>query len=116
MASTIVKIDTLRITDWSSFHDVFKEAVGFPDFYGRNLDAWIDCMTSLDEPEEGLTSIHVSRDGVLVLDLEDVSDLARRCPEIYEAIVECSAFVNYRRIVVGEAPILALSYFRQKPQ
>jgi RNAse (barnase) inhibitor barstar len=21
---------------------------GFPDFYGRNMDAWIDCMTDID--------------------------------------------------------------------
>ena len=23
-----------------------------PDFYGKNMDAWIDCMTYLDEPDE----------------------------------------------------------------
>jgi len=33
------------ITDWASFHDVFMHTLGFPDFYGRNMDAWIDCMT-----------------------------------------------------------------------
>ncbi len=35
-----VRIDTNRIVDWNSFHDVFAEAFGFPDFYGRNMNAW----------------------------------------------------------------------------
>ncbi len=105
-----VKVDTSGISDWSSFHDVFAEAFGFPDFYGRNLDAWIDCMTSLDSPQDGLSSIHAPESGVLVLELEGMSELSKRCPEISRAIEECSAFVNWRRIEAGGAPVLALSY------
>jgi RNAse (barnase) inhibitor barstar len=36
-----VKINTKQITDWASFHQVCKEAFGFPDFYGNNMNAWI---------------------------------------------------------------------------
>ena len=110
---TVVKIDTGKIHDWDSFHNVFKESMGFPDFYGRNMDAWIDCMTFLDVPEDGMTSVHVPRDGILVLSLSDASGLASRCPEIYEAILECSAFVNHRRLEAGEAPVLALSFWQK---
>ena len=35
-----IHIDTARIKDWDSFHNVFAEAFGFPGFYGRNMDAW----------------------------------------------------------------------------
>jgi hypothetical protein len=52
MQTTIVTIPADRITDWESFHSVFKQALGFPDFYGRNMDAWNDCMTYLDDPTE----------------------------------------------------------------
>ena len=38
--AVLVRIDTKRIRDWASFHDVFAEALGFPDFYGRNMVAW----------------------------------------------------------------------------
>jgi RNAse (barnase) inhibitor barstar len=34
----LVSIPTLRISDWDSFHSVFAEVFGFPDFYGRNMD------------------------------------------------------------------------------
>ncbi|HEX8371564.1 MAG TPA: barstar family protein [Chthoniobacterales bacterium] len=110
MAHTSVTVDTAPITDWDLFHSVFAKVLGFPAFYGRNLDAWIDCLTSLDSPEDGMTSVHAPRGGVLVLHLLHARDLAIRCPEIYAAIIECSAFVNYRRMEVGEAPVLCLSF------
>jgi RNAse (barnase) inhibitor barstar len=47
MATAI--LDTSRIIDWDTFHAVSREAFGFPDFYGCNLNAWIDCLTYLDE-------------------------------------------------------------------
>ena len=110
MAFTLVPIDTLRIADWGSFHDVFAKALGFPGFYGRNMNAWIDCMTDLDDPGTGMTTVHAPKGGVLVLQLEHMRDLGERCPELHAAIVECSTAVNQRRIEVGEEPALVLSF------
>ena len=109
---TIVRLDTRRITDWDTFHDLFQEAFGFPSFYGRNMDGWIDCMTSLDAPEDGMASIPARRGEVIVLQLEHVDDFCRRCPAQYAAIVECAAFVNWRRIEIGEPAVLALSFYK----
>jgi RNAse (barnase) inhibitor barstar len=106
----LVAIDTRRICDWDSFHDVFAEAFGFPAFYGRNLDAWIDCLGSLDRPLEGMTAVHVQPGEVVSLLLDHVDDFAQRCPEQYAAIVECSALVNWRRATSGESPVLALAF------
>src|SRR6516225_4569921 len=111
-AVNLVKVDTRRIADWETFHDVFAEIFGFPNFYGRNMNAWIDCLTSLDNPSAGMTRMHVPQGGVLVLELEYVNDLASRCPEQYAAIVECAAFVNWRRIETGESAVLALSFYK----
>ncbi len=100
------------IKDWDSFHDLFASALGFPRFYGRNMDAWMDCMSYLDQPQEQMTSVHVASGTVLVLQLEGVNDFAARCPEIYASIVECSAFVNWRRIERGFEAVLALSFYK----
>lgn len=108
----LVILDTRRITDWDSFHDVFAQSFGFPDFYGRNMNAWVDCMTDLDDPGAGMTNVHVALGAVLVLQLEHVADFAYRCPEQYAAIVECAAFVNWRRIETGDEPVLTLSFFK----
>jgi len=99
------------VKSWGSFHTVFKEALGFPDFYGRNMDAWIDCLTSLDTPEDGLTAVHAPVGGVMVLELPGARALNARCTEIYSALIECSGFVNYRRIAIGGDPVLCLSFF-----
>jgi hypothetical protein len=108
----IVEIDCQRIDDWDTFHDVFKEVFGFPDFYGRNMDAWIDCMTYLDEPAGGMTSVHGSATDPVVLQLTNIDHLT---PEIYAALVDCAAFVNWRRIDTGSPAILTLSFYRRTP-
>jgi hypothetical protein len=105
-----VQIEGGKIVDWNSFHTVFSETIGFPAFYGKNMDAWVDCMTYLDEPESGMTSVSVKPGDVLVLIISGVADLRRSCPEIYDAIVECSSFVNWRRIERGREAVLALAF------
>jgi len=106
-----VSIDCSRIHDWDSFHQVFSEAFGFPAFYGRNMNAWTDCLTHLDDPESGMTSIHVAKGEILVPGLLNVAEFRQSHAELYEAVIECSAFVNYRRIEISEEPVLALSFF-----
>jgi RNAse (barnase) inhibitor barstar len=107
----IVRIDTQLITDWASFHDVFARIFEFPDYYGRNMNAWIDCMTYLNDPEVVDTGVKAKPGEIVVLHLEHVMDFKKRCPVLYDAIVECSAFVNYRLIVDGYEPVLTLSFF-----
>jgi len=111
MKFTLARIDCNRIADWDSFHDVFSDAFGFPGFYGRNMNAWIDCMTYLDEPDAEMTAIHAPETGCLVLQLDNVKPLAARDRDIYDAIIECTAFVNWRRMEKGDRPVLMLSFY-----
>jgi len=109
MPMTLVRIDGRRIVDDGTFHDVFDEAFGFPGYYGRNMSAWVDCMTYLDDPSAGMTRIHAADGGVVTLQIDHAADLKLRCPELLVDVVECSAFVNWRRVERGEEPVLALS-------
>ncbi len=34
-----------NISSWKEFHEASHVAFGFPDFYGRNNNAWIDCLS-----------------------------------------------------------------------
>ena len=106
-----VTIKAERITNWKTFHSYFQELFGFPEFYGNNMNAWIDCMTSLDSPNDGMTNIHVEPSETLILEIDDPNLLKKRCPKILDALVECSAFVNYRKLEVGEQAVLTLSYY-----
>jgi hypothetical protein len=109
---SVIKVDTRQITDWNSFHEVFRALMGFPITYGHNMNAWIDCMSSLDNPEAGMSTIHVLRGHVVTLLLEHVEDFEKRCPEMLLAICDGSAFVNWRRVEVGDPAVLAIAYFR----
>jgi RNAse (barnase) inhibitor barstar len=100
-----VTIQTKNINDWDSFHSVFTEAMGFPDFYGRNMNAWIDCMTYFDDD---MTKFSVTPGELFHLEIADTKDFAQRLPEIFDALIESTAFVNWRRIEKGKPPILAL--------
>jgi hypothetical protein len=84
--------------------------MGFPDIYGANMDAWNNCMSYLNDPGAGMTALHVAAGGVLTLQVDGVDAFASRCPEQFEALVECSAFVNWRHVERAEPAILALSF------
>ena len=115
MSNTVyptVDINGEKLGDWASFHQTFASSFGFPEFYGRNMDAWIDCMSSLDSPADGLTSIHAPTGGVVTIRIENVEMLRAKAPDIWNALNECSAFVNWRRMEMGEPPVLALSYYK----
>ena len=108
MDPLVVKIPVEKITDWPSFHQVFQETLGFPSSYGKNIDAWIDCMTSVDTPDDGMSTVTVKPGQLLVLRIDDPFEFKARCPEQYDALVECAAFVNFRRTEIGEPPVISL--------
>ena len=66
----------------------------------------------MDDPSAQMTTVHAPVGGFVVLELEDVGAFARRCPEQCDALIECAAFVNWRRIQTGEAAVLALFFHK----
>lgn len=85
-----------KIKNWKTFHSEFKKEMNFPDYYGANMDAWIDCV---DELTDKLT----------ILQIENGKYLKEYKPELFNAILECGAFVNYRKVKVGEKPNLIIA-------
>lgn len=109
MRGVVVKINAAQIFDWQTFHAVFKRELGFPTFYGENMNAWIDCMTYLDDPNSGMTSLNLRPDELAILEISNTRSFKEKCPDQYEALIDCTAFVNYRRSESGGSPILALT-------
>lgn len=101
-----VVIDCSLISDWESLHDVFADALGFPEYYGRNSSAWIDCMTY---PNDECARVSLAEDEVLTVHLKSAQVLKERAPQLLIDILEMSAFVNFRRIEIGEQPVLIIS-------
>ncbi|WGM40993.1 barstar family protein [Caulobacter sp. NIBR1757] len=108
MQTLITNVPANRIVDWDNFHAVFADCLGFPGYYGANMAAWIDCLTYADDAEARMVSRPVAKGAVLTLQIDEAAAFARRCPAQYAALVECAAFVNHRRVEVGQPPVIAL--------
>jgi hypothetical protein len=104
-----VQINTKQITDRASFHQICKEAFGFSDFYGNNMNAWIDCLSYLEE-DDGMTKFCVEKDEILHIEINETEDFNKRQPEIFDALIECTAFVNQRYLETGNKPRIALLF------
>jgi hypothetical protein len=102
-----VTLDTAKIKDWRSFHAQSAEAFGFPEFYGQNLNAWIDCLTYLPEGD-GMSRFVLGSGEQLFIKLLSFESFAKAKPEICLAFSECVASVNQRYISAGDIPRLVL--------
>ncbi len=95
-------LPTERIFDWASFHNECAKLFGFPEFYGQNMNAWIDCLTYLSE-DDGMNSIPpLGQNENLVLQIPKFEVFSHRVPEVCSALLECSASLNQRYIQAGE--------------
>ena len=69
-----VPIDEFDLYDISTVHDYLRVTLGFPEHYGKNLDALYDCLGDIDTP----TRLFVLRDA----NLPNTSDYAREMDKL----------------------------------
>jgi hypothetical protein len=102
-----VQLHGEQIHDWSGFHSECRQAFGFPDFYGNNLDAWVDCLSYLRD-DDGMTKFKLKPDEVLQIEILQADVMRQQVPDILEEITFCIAGINERYADYGEKPALAL--------
>ncbi len=90
-----VRIDGSAIVDWDSFHTVCAKEFGFPDFYGRNGNAWIDCLSYIDTGD-GMSRFALEPGEVLWIEEADSELLRQSQPEILAALTDWTNCVNER--------------------
>ena len=98
-------LEMREISSWDDFHEASRKAFGFPDFYGRNNNAWIDCLSYLHDGD-GMSAFVLGRDEVLEVLLEGYYEFSEKHPEIALGITQLFALVNIR---YGGFPRLRLS-------
>ncbi|WP_027483122.1 barstar family protein [Deinococcus pimensis] len=102
-----VTLDTTRIRSVKDFHEESARAFGFPDFYGRNLGAWIDCLTYLNE-DDGMRGFVLGTDEMLHVILPDFWAFATLAPDVVQELLSGAAAVNERFVARDERPRLSL--------
>ena len=104
-----VEVDLAKVTDMQSFHAEWSRAMGFPEFYGENMNAWRDCMGDLSAPgQPGMSKVEVPRGEDLLLVLKGAADLSRREPDIWKSLLEATASVNRSKTAIRGATRLLL--------
>ncbi|MFH2046804.1 MAG: barstar family protein [Pseudomonadota bacterium] len=83
--------------DEETFHAAFAKVMGFPDFYGSNWDAWIDCMSYIDDSEAGMSQVQVAL-GAQIEFVVSGYKFSRELDEsdVFHNFCICSGFVNTR--------------------
>tara|TARA_R100000750_G_scaffold51776_1_gene36886 strand:+ start:269 stop:595 length:327 start_codon:yes stop_codon:yes gene_type:complete len=84
-----------NISNWDDFHAASRVAFGFPSFYGNNGDAWIDCLSYLDQ-NNGMSAFVLAHDETLEVLLADFGQFAEDFPEIAIGVTQLFAAVNAR--------------------
>ncbi len=71
-----VEVDFAGVTKKQEVHTRLATALGFPDYYGKNWDAFWDCITSLDATPQ---KIRVSGLRSLMAELPREATLLKKC-------------------------------------
>lgn len=100
-----LSIDFKEINDVTEFHNRVKQLFGFPDFYGNNFHALIDCLTSLRFPEEGVTSLNLKQDEFLLLKISNINNLDEELKHDFLLSIQ---EINNRSVLFGEEPAILL--------
>ena len=89
-------IDGAHIVDWDSFHDEFQSKMGFFDGYGRNTNAWIDCMTDMftNGGYQGLTKFNLYDGDRFTLTVVNSETWKAQSPETFEAFIDYCIWSN----------------------
>ena len=97
--------DFYKIKIDDDFHDEMKRLFGFPDFYGKNFNAFIDCLSSLRFPEDGMTNIHLDKDEYLLMEIKGIHSLS---DEIRHGFLLSIEVINQGAISFGDEALIFL--------
>lgn len=99
----VVEIDLRAIKEIGDLHDMLANTFGFPHFYGRNLNALIDCWGSLRVPEDKMTNISVRDDECLLLMVKGLSSSSR---EIFSGLISAVEAANSWEVCLHKKPVI----------
>ena len=105
-----VKIDLTKINNWEALHREFATVMGFPEFYGNNMNAWEDCMSDLSRPDTaGMTDVIVPEGENLVITLLGSAEFRLNHYDKFSALLNSITNVNRMKMsIAGSSQLLLL--------
>jgi RNAse (barnase) inhibitor barstar len=100
-----VVLPTNEIRNEKTFHAASQRVFGFPDFYAHTMEAWVDCLSCLDDPTAEMSSLTLAPGELLLIVVPNSAQLKK---EIFDSLVEATIAVNTRVASRGKPPLLGL--------
>ncbi len=91
------ELDAGGWTTSDAFHADVQRALAFPDYYGRNLASWIECLSEVEVPDAG----------GLVMVLRRYDAFAKAQPQLAQTILDSIESTSRRFLLTGRR-LLAL--------
>lgn len=98
-------IDFKNIDTVEKMHEKLKHAFGFPNFYGANIHALIDCLGDIRYPENGMSKITIDENEVLNLTIKNFPYENKLIINIFFLAIK---YVNEKSIDRHETPSIHL--------
>ena len=100
-----VVLPTNEIRNEKTFHAACQRVFGFPDFYAHTMDAWVDCLSCLDDPSAEMCSLTLAPGELLLIVVPNCTQLKK---EIFGSLIDGAVAVNTRLASRGKPPLVAL--------
>lgn len=100
-----VIIDFVKIKSIDDFYDEMTRVFGFPAFFGRNGNAFIDCLFSLRYPQDEMTAIHIRKDEYIIMELVNFSSASQN---VKDTLIISIEFVSMKCKEKGQEPSILL--------
>ncbi len=100
-----IVLPTSEIRNEKTFHAVCQRVFGFPDLYDHTMEAWIDCLSCLDDPAADMSSFTLAAGELLVIVVPGSAELK---DEVFNALIDGAIVVNSRFVERGKQPAVAL--------
>jgi hypothetical protein len=100
-----VVLPSNEIRNEKTFHAACQRLFGFPDFYAHTMDAWVDCLSCLDDPSAEMTSISLAPGELLVIVVPDSASLKK---DLFTSLIDGTIAVNRRFVARGKPPLVGL--------
>lgn len=94
------------ITTIDQLHTLLRDSFGFPEFYGKNFPALVDCWSSLRYPRHQMSTLHLdSLEDSLEMTLLNMSSCNE---EIAKTLISAVELVNQRAALNKLSPVIKL--------
>ena len=100
-----IVLPTSEIRNEKTFHAACQRVFGFPDFYAHTMDAWVDCLSCLDDASAEMSAFTLAPGELLLIVVPGSAELK---DDVLNALIDGSIAVNTRFAERGKAPVVAL--------